>query len=117
MLGRRDFRSFAATSGYEIKDTVRTLTRLDVQRQGPLLTFIIEGDGFLYKMCRGLVGTLVQIGSGKYEPSIVTEMIEKKDRRSAGMSAPAHGLILWKVNYSGKVRQRGLPAEDSVAPE
>ena len=117
MLGRRDFRSFAATSGYEIKDTVRTLTRLDVRRQGPLITFIIEGDGFLYKMCRGLVGTLVQIGSGKYEPSIVTEMIEKKDRRSAGMSAPAHGLTLWKVNYRGKVRQRGLPAEDSLAPE
>ena len=48
--------------------TVRTLTRCDIKRNGPLLTFIIEGDGFLYKMCRGIVGTLVQVGQGKIAP-------------------------------------------------
>ncbi len=48
-----------------MESTVRTLARCEVKRSGPLLTFIIEGDGFLYKMCRGIVGTLVQVGPGQ----------------------------------------------------
>ena len=66
---------------------------------GRLLTFIIEGDGFLYKMCRGIVGTLVQVGLGKFPPEEVEAMLAQKDRRVAGMTAPAHGLVLWKVFY------------------
>jgi tRNA pseudouridine38-40 synthase len=64
-----------------------------------LLTFIIEGDGFLYKMCRGIVGTLVQVGLGKFSAEDVARMLAKRDRRVAGMSAPARGLVLWKVYY------------------
>ncbi len=107
LLGRRDFRSFAATHTYEIEDTVRTLTRCDLRRSGPLLTFIIEGDGFLYKMCRGLVGTLVQLGRGKFTDADLEKMLAAKDRRVAGMTAPAHGLVLWKVFYAkrGKSNQ------------
>ena len=45
---------------------MRTLTRCDIKRSGALLTFVIEGEGFLYKMCRGIVGTLVQIGYGRF---------------------------------------------------
>ncbi len=48
-----------------MKSNVRTLTRCDIKKSGAQLTFIIEGDGFLYKMCRGIVGTLVQVGQGK----------------------------------------------------
>jgi len=99
LLGRHDFASFAATREYKMKSTVRTLRRCDIKRSGPLLTFIIEGDGFLYKMCRGIVGTLVQIGLGKFRPEDITTMVQSKDRRAAGMSAPAHGLVLWKVFY------------------
>jgi len=100
LLGRHDFRSFAATHTYEIEDTVRTLTRCDVTRRGPLITFVIEGDGFLYKMCRGIVGTLVQLGRGKFGVADLKRMLAARDRRVAGMTAPACGLVLWKVFYS-----------------
>ena len=67
-----------------------------------MFTFVIEGNGFLYKMCRGLVGTLVQIGQGKYAAQDIIRMIECEDRRVAGMTAPARGLVLWKVYYKKK---------------
>src|SRR5437762_11108401 len=96
-IGKHDFKSFAASRNYEMETTVRTLTRCEIRKKGPLITFIIEGDGFLYKMCRGIVGTLVQIGRGKFSSDELKGMLAAKDRREAGMSAPAHGLVLWKV--------------------
>jgi len=98
-VGRHDFRSFAANPGYPKSSTVRALSRCDIRRRGPMLTFIIEGDSFLYKMCRGIVGTLVQVGLGKFSPEGIKPMLAKRDRRVAGMTAPAHGLVLWKVAY------------------
>jgi tRNA pseudouridine38-40 synthase len=103
-IGRHDFRSFAATRNYEMESTVRTLTRCDIKQSGPLLTFVIEGEGFLYKMCRGIVGTLVQVGRAKFAPKELKPMLAAKDRRAAGMTAPAHGLVLWKVYYGKKPR-------------
>ncbi|MGC4014162.1 MAG: tRNA pseudouridine(38-40) synthase TruA [Luteolibacter sp.] len=100
-VGRHDFRSFTANRGDVLEDAVRTLVRCEVKRTGPHLIFVIEGEGFLYKMCRGIVGTLVQIGYGKYPADVVTEMLAREDRRVAGMNAPAHGLTLWKVYYRG----------------
>jgi tRNA pseudouridine38-40 synthase len=98
-VGRHDFKSFAASRNYEMESTVRKLARCDIRKNGRLLTFIIQGDGFLYKMCRGIVGTLVQIGLGKFTADEIRPMLAKKDRRVAGMTAPAHGLVLWKVFY------------------
>ncbi len=98
-IGRHDFKSLAATRNYEMESTVRTVTRCEIRRSGRLLTFVIEGDGFLYKMCRGIVGTLVQVGQGKFRPADLKSMLAAKDRRMAGMTAPAHGLVLWKVFY------------------
>ena len=98
-VGTHDFRSFAANRSYEVENTVRTLGRCDLRKNGPMLTFIIEGNGFLYKMCRGIVGTLVQMGRGKYPPEEITAMLSARDRRVAGMTAPAQGLVLWKVFY------------------
>jgi tRNA pseudouridine38-40 synthase len=103
-LGRHDFKSLAGTRSYEMSSTVRTLTRLDLKRSGGLLTFIIEGNGFLYKMCRGMVGTLVQVGEGKIPPDAIKAILDKKDRSAAGMTAPAHGLVLWKVFYGSQYR-------------
>ena len=74
-LGKHDFKSFAGTRAYEMESTVRTVTRCEIKRTGRLLTFIIEGDGFLYKMCRGIVGTLVQLGQGKFKPDAVRQII------------------------------------------
>jgi tRNA pseudouridine38-40 synthase len=98
-LGKHNFQSFSSNPGYARRTTVRTLTRCDVRKSGPRLTFIIEGDGFIYKMCRGIVGTIVQAGLGKFPPADIQSMLAKADRRVAGMTAPAHGLVLWKVYY------------------
>ncbi len=116
LIGRHDFRSFAANHSYEIADTVRTLTRCDIKKSGPSLTFIIEGDGFLYKMCRGIVGTLVQLGRGKFSEAELIKMLAAKDRRVAGMSAPAHGLVLWKVFYKSKSGSRRDEARVEILP-
>ncbi len=117
-VGTHDFQSFAANPGYRKESTVRTVTRCDLRRHGPLLTFLIEGDGFLYRMCRGIVGTLVQVGLGKFSPGEITAMLERRDRRRAGMSAPAHGLVLWKVSYKKPKRRTavrtGAPQEANV---
>jgi tRNA pseudouridine38-40 synthase len=101
-VGKHDFKSFAANRNYEMESTIRTLTRCQLRKNGPLLTFTIEGDGFLYKMCRGIVGTLVQVGLGKFSADEIRKMLAQKDRRVAGMTAPAHGLVLWKVFYPRK---------------
>ena len=112
-LGCHDFKSFAGTRNYEMESTVRTLSRCDIQRSGALLTFIIEGDGFLYKMCRGIVGTLIQTGRGKFTLKELKAMLAARDRRAGGMTAPAHGLVLWKVFY----RKRRATDRTNVAPE
>jgi tRNA pseudouridine38-40 synthase len=101
-VGRHDFKSFAATRNYEPDSSVRKLTRCDLKRSGPLLTFIIEGDGFLYKMCRGIVGTLVQVGQGKIAAGDIKQILARRDRAVAGMTAPACGLVLWRVFYRRK---------------
>jgi tRNA pseudouridine38-40 synthase len=98
-IGKRDYAAFANNRNYEMESTVRTLHRCEIRKQGRLFTFIIEGDGFLYKMCRGIVGTIVQAGQGRFAPSDIAKMLDARDRRFAGMTAPAHGLVLWKVFY------------------
>src|SRR2546423_601915 len=104
-LGKHDFQSFAANPGYEKESTVRTVTQCQVTRRGPLITLVIEADGFLYKMCRGIIGTLAQVGLRKFPAADITEMLSNRDRRIGGMSSPAHGLVLWKVFYARRSRR------------
>lgn len=110
-VGRHDFASFAANPGYDIGPSVRTLGKCDLLQRGPLLTLIIEADGFLYKMCRGIAGTLAQVGLGRLPAASIPQILAHRDRRTAGMTAPAHGLVLWKVFYPAK-----LPVVSSSAP-
>ena len=105
LVGRHNFRSFASNPGYERSSYVRHITRCAVFRRGPHLTVVIEANGFLYKMCRGIVGTLVQVGLGKFRPDEILSMLEQCDRRVAGMTAPAKGLILWQVNYQKQMTE------------
>ena len=106
-VGRHDFASFTANPGYARATTQRTLFRCEVRRRGPDLRIVIEGDGFLYKMCRGIAGTLVQVGLGRLRPEDIPEILGRRDRREAGMTAPALGLVLRRVFYT---RRPGDPA-------
>jgi tRNA pseudouridine38-40 synthase len=105
LVGRHDFLAFSASPGYERLHTMRNVTRCDVLSSGARITVVIEADGFLYKMCRGIVGTLVQVGHGRFRPEEIIPMLATRDRKLAGMTAPALGLVLWKVFY----RKPGMP--------
>ncbi|MGE3312148.1 MAG: tRNA pseudouridine(38-40) synthase TruA [Limisphaerales bacterium] len=98
-VGRHDFASFTSNPGYTREDTVRTITACAVIRRGAEITVRIVGGGFLYKMCRGIAGTLVQVGLHRIAPEEIPVILTRKDRRVAGMTAPAEGLVLWRVHY------------------
>jgi tRNA pseudouridine38-40 synthase len=103
LVGRHDFACFE-TTGSERSSTVRTLTRVEVGQggaEGEQIDIDVEGDGFLYNMVRGIVGTLVEVGRGAREPQWVTEVLATRDRKRAGPNAPAHGLVLVRVEYAG----------------
>ena len=98
-VGRKDFKSFASTREYEMESTVRRLTRCDVRKEGYTWKITIEGAGVLYKMCRGIVGTLVRVGQGELTQTEIRQIFRERDRSVAGMNAPACGLTLWRVFY------------------
>ncbi|MBM4271970.1 MAG: tRNA pseudouridine(38-40) synthase TruA [Deltaproteobacteria bacterium] len=98
-LGTHDFSSFCAAD-CNLINHVRTITDIDItQNSRGMLRIVIEANGFLRHMVRNIVGTLVYVGKGKFSPSDVNHIIEVKDRRQAGITAPAHGLFLKEVKY------------------
>ena len=97
-LGEHDFSGFCSIKS-DVEDTVRTIYAAEVYRKGDLVYFEFEGDGFLYNMVRIMVGTLLFINEGKIKSGELGSIIESKDRKRAGKTAPAHGLYLSKVNY------------------
>jgi tRNA pseudouridine38-40 synthase len=100
-LGTHDFTSFAneARRGSAAKDAVRTLLRLDLVPEAGGLRLEFEGDGFLYKMVRNIVGTLLDVCAGKIRKEEISTILKAKDRRLAGRAAPPHGLYLVEVKY------------------
>ena len=98
LVGTHDFAAFAA-SGSVVKDTVRTIYRAEVTREGSEIRLIVEGSGFLYNMVRIIAGTLIGVGSGKLEPGAFKRAIASGDRLDLGITAPAHGLTLMEVFY------------------
>ena len=98
LLGKHDFSSFMA-SDTKIKDTVRTIFDIGVKKEGKLIVFHVSADGFLYNMVRIIMGTLVDVAYGKISPADIEGIIEAKDRRAAGTTAPPQGLYLNKVTY------------------
>ncbi len=99
-IGRHDFCAFTSWRDGTLGDSTRTMTRCEILVDGPSITFVLEADGFLYKMCRAVVGTLVRVGRGQMSPNEITELLIQATGRTRGVNAPAHGLILWKVSYS-----------------
>ena len=98
LIGEHDFVSFCNVRT-DVEDTVRTVTELEILKDGEEITIRISGNGFLYNMVRIIVGTLIRVGRGFYEPEKVKEILEAKDRRAAGVTAPPHGLILAEIRY------------------
>jgi tRNA pseudouridine38-40 synthase len=98
MIGMHDFRSFCGNSKMK-KSTVRVVDVLRIEESGSYIRFYVHGNGFLQHMVRIIVGTLLQVGYGEIEPEQVAKIIEAKDRRKAGHTAPAKGLCLMKVDY------------------
>ena len=83
----------------DVEDTVRTIYSLDILPVGDEITIRIQGNGFLYNMVRIIVGTLVRVGRGFYTPEQVQEILEAKNRKAAGVTAPPQGLFLVGIEY------------------
>lgn len=97
-IGSHSFKAFCA-SGHNIKSFVRSIEHSSWTREGELLIFDTKGSGFLYNMVRIMVGTMVDIGRGRFSPKIIKEAIEIGDRNLIGMTAPPEGLYLMEVFY------------------
>jgi tRNA pseudouridine38-40 synthase len=109
LIGEHDFAAFQAT-GSDVKTTVRRLltstvydvdlTQLVAVAPGDrLLRYEVTGTGFLRHMVRNIVGTLADVGRGRLQAQQVPEILASRDRSQASATAPAQGLVLWKVEY------------------
>ncbi len=98
LLGRHDFAAYAA-AGRTTKTTVRTLRGIRIRPTRGGANLLFEGDGFLYKMVRNLVGTLLEVGRGSRAPEWPAAVLDSRDRKKAGATAPPEGLCLWRVLY------------------
>jgi tRNA pseudouridine38-40 synthase len=98
LVGTKDFKSFA-TAKDRREQTVRTIFRCEVTTEDDWIYVDVEGDSFLYNMVRNIVGTLVEVGAGRWTPEKIPEIIEAKNRTAAGPLAPAQGLCLMWIKY------------------
>jgi tRNA pseudouridine38-40 synthase len=98
LLGEHDFRGFAYAAEKR-KSTLRRITRCDVSEDGDELHVTVSGNGFLYKMVRNIVGTLIEIGRGRWGPGRIDEILKTRDRGLGGPTAPPGGLCLLHVEY------------------
>ncbi len=98
LVGKKDFKSFASAADRR-KDSVRTIFCCNVTSEDKWIYTDVEGDGFLYNMVRNIVGTLVEVGRGRWKPVKIKEILEAKDRTAAGQLAPPQGLCLMWIKY------------------
>lgn len=108
-VGEMDFTAMTP-KGAVRESMVRTVLRCDVERHLDEVRIDVEGTGFLYNQVRNMVGTLLEIGRGHWEPKSVSEILESRDRANAGPTAPALGLCLQWVRYPPHLLR---PAADS----
>lgn len=98
LLGEHDFSSYRAVA-CQARSPVRTLYRLDVQRQGHHVILDLEANGFLHHMVRNIAGVLMTIGCGEQPPEWARSVLEARDRTAGGITAPPGGLYLTGVDY------------------
>ncbi len=107
LLGRHDFTSFRATA-CQARSPLRTLDRLDVVREGEMITIHAAARSFLHHQVRNMVGTLRLVGTGRWTAEDVTTALAARCRSAAGPTAPAHGLELVQVVYDNDVFKEAL---------
>ncbi len=100
LVGTHDFLAFGVNPGRKVDDPTRTIKKIELTQEGHYIFIDVEADGFLYKMVRSIVGTLIKVGVGKIEPEEVRTILESRDRCRAGATVPAHGLCLVEVKYA-----------------
>jgi len=98
-LGTHDFSAFKSV-GSSVKTSVRTIFDVNLTKMEDNICFEVSGDGFLYNMVRIMVGTIVDVGMGRIKVEDIPYIIESRDRKKAGRTAPPHGLYLVEVYYS-----------------
>ena len=104
LVGAHDFSSFRASGSGNV-DPVRSMIKAEIHSpEKDRLRIVMEADGFLRHMVRNIAGTVVEAGLGKITPRGFQEIMEAKDRRLAGLTAPARGLFLVKVSYSASAQ-------------
>jgi tRNA pseudouridine38-40 synthase len=96
--GKKDFKAFMA-SGSDAKSTIREIYDISFFDSGDDMKISFTGNGFLKQMIRNIVGTVVDVGRGRFELEDVLRILDSKDRIFAGVTAPAHALYLDKVYY------------------
>src|SRR5271166_259289 len=101
LVGRHDFTTFRDTQ-CQAKSPVRTLDRLDVGRDGDAILFEVGALSFLHRQVRSMVGSLVDVGTGRWRPADLKAALEAADRSRCGQVAPACGLYLVRVDYDAK---------------
>lgn len=97
-LGTHDFNAFRSSGGLNAS-TERTVFESEWTRDGDTLAYHVAGSGFLYNMVRIMVGTMIRIGEGFDDPDVIAEALSNPARDNAGDTAPAHGLMLYRVKY------------------
>lgn len=101
LVGKHDFKAFSAERRSKVDpNPVKEIFKLDIKKsRGKYLTIIVEGSGYLYKMVRSIVGTLVYVGLGKLQPKDILTILQNKKRVPLVHTAPSKGLTLEKVFY------------------
>ncbi len=98
LVGKHDFKSLASAADNR-ENSIRTITHCSVVAEEAWIYIEVVADGFLYNMVRNIVGTLVEVGRGRWVPEKITEILKAKDRSAAGPIAPASGLCLMRIDY------------------
>jgi len=99
ICGTHDFHNFCSQRS-NVRSTVRTIYSCDLDVENDFILLTLTGNGFLYNMVRIIAGTLLNVGYGHKKPEHLKEMLEEKERKIAGPTAPAHGLTLMEIKYA-----------------
>ncbi|MGM0556992.1 MAG: tRNA pseudouridine(38-40) synthase TruA [Myxococcota bacterium] len=108
LVGEHDFEAFRAAS-CQSPTTVREMRRVEVHGDGADIQIVVEGTAFLKYMVRVIAGTLVEVGTGRFESDITAKMLETRDRGIGGVTAPPHGLVLEHIFYPNHPWEEGRP--------